>query len=57
MTNTQIRTRILEVAAKVIIKRNGEIHAYGQMPNSNVTGWYLYGYRAEIARQFKAERA
>ena len=56
MTNNQIRARILEVAEKVVIKRNGEIHAYGIMPNSTSTGWYLYGYRDEIVRQFKAAR-
>lgn len=26
------------------ITRAGEIHVYGQMPNSIVTGWYLYGW-------------
>lgn len=50
MTNQQIRNRILETAERVIIKRNGEVHAYGQMPNSTVTGWYLVGYRDELAR-------
>lgn len=23
---------------------DGEVHVYGQMPNSNVVGWYLYNY-------------
>lgn len=22
----------------------GEVHVYGQMPNSSVVGWYLYNY-------------
>lgn len=26
------------------ITRDGEIHVYGQMPNSIETGWWLYGY-------------
>ena len=26
------------------ITRDGEIHVYGTMPNTNQTGWYLYGY-------------
>lgn len=26
------------------ITRNGEIHAYGAMPNSKATGWWLYGW-------------
>ncbi len=21
--------------------RNGEVHAYGQMPNTNIDGWYF----------------
>ena len=25
------------------ITRDGEIHVYGTMPNTNQTGWYLYG--------------
>ncbi|WP_165823392.1 hypothetical protein [Metarhizobium album] len=57
MTNNQIRARILETADKVVIKRNGEVHAYGVMPNSNVTGWYLVGFRDELAREFEGEAA
>lgn len=26
------------------ITRDGEIHVHGTMPNTNQTGWYLYGY-------------
>jgi hypothetical protein len=26
------------------ITRDGEIHVYGQMPNSIETGWWLYGH-------------
>lgn len=51
MTNQQIRSRILETAERVIIKRNGEVHAYGRMPNSTATGWYLVGYRDDLARE------
>jgi hypothetical protein len=29
------------------ITRDGEIHAYGQMPNSNLTGWWLFGYLSD----------
>lgn len=56
MTNLEIRARILEVADKVVIKRTGEIHAYGTMPNTSQAGWYLYGYRDVVAREFMAER-
>lgn len=26
------------------ITKNGEIHVYGTMPNTNQEGWYLYGW-------------
>lgn len=26
------------------ITKSGEIHVYGDMPNTNMTGWYLFGY-------------
>ena len=57
MTNNQIRARVLETAEKVVIKRNGEVHAYGTMPNSNQTGWYLVGFRDELAREYAGEAA
>lgn len=25
------------------ITRDGDIHGFGVMPNTNITGWYLYG--------------
>lgn len=31
-------------AGKYRITRDGEIHIYGRMPGSIVTGWYLYGW-------------
>jgi hypothetical protein len=57
MTNQQLRYRILETAERVVIKRTGEVHAYGTMPHSNQTGWYLVGYRDDLARMYAAERA
>ena len=30
-------------ARKYRITRDGEIHVHGTMPNTNRTGWYLYG--------------
>lgn len=56
MTNQQIRNRILESADRVVIKRDGEVHAYGIMPNTNRTGWYLVGYRDDLARMYAAEQ-
>jgi hypothetical protein len=29
-------------ARRYRITRDGEIHAYGTMPNSNITGWWLF---------------
>ena len=29
------------------ITRDGEIHVYGQMPNSIESGWWLYGHIAD----------
>jgi hypothetical protein len=31
------------------ITRGGEIHAYGVIPNSNVRGWWLYGWVGDSA--------
>ena len=31
---------------------NDEVHAYGKMPNSIETGWYLIGSRREVERDF-----
>jgi len=31
-------------ARRYRITRNGEIHAWGKMPNANVVGWWLYGW-------------
>lgn len=57
MTNNQIRARVLETAEKVVIKRSGEVHAYGTMPNSNQVGWYLVGFRDELAVLYSGENA
>jgi hypothetical protein len=51
MTNMQIRTIIRAAAAdrdvKYRITKDGEVHFYGQMPNSNQVGWYLVDQSAE----------
>jgi len=31
-------------ARRYRITREGEIHAWGVMPNTNATGWWLYGW-------------
>jgi len=35
-------------AERVRITRNGEVHAYGVLPNTNRTGWYLAGFADDI---------
>ena len=46
MTKSDIRAALRNAfgVGKCRITRDGEIHVYGQMPNSIVTGWYLYGW-------------
>ena len=43
-------------AERIRITRNGEVHAYGQIPHSIVTGWYLVGFADHILDDI-AERA
>ena len=57
MTDAQLRTRIREFASRVFIKRDGDVLAYGTMPNTNQTGWYLVGQRDELIRQYESEAA
>ena len=35
-------------AERIRINRVGEVHAYGRMPNSIVTGWYFAGFVENI---------
>jgi len=43
-------------AERVRIARNGEVHAYGVLPNTNQTGWYFAGW-ADAILDAIAERA
>lgn len=45
MTISTIRKALRHVfgARKYRITRGGEIHVHGRMPNTNQTGWYLFG--------------
>ncbi len=51
MTQTEIRALIRRAAqgrdCKYRITRDGEVHFYGTMPNTNQTGWYLEAQDAE----------
>jgi len=46
MTIAQIRAAlIVKFGARMYrITRDGEIHVHGVMPNTQIVGWYLYGY-------------
>lgn len=60
MTNHPARSAIAKLARsyvaslngveRVRINRDGEIHAYGTMPNTQQRGWYLAGYVDDIVR-------
>jgi len=43
---SEIRKKILEKCDNIekVRIRNGEIHAYGRMPNSTDADWYFVGY-------------
>ena len=46
MTENEIRKMLRELysSRQYRITRTGQIDAYGQMPNSNVVGWWLFGW-------------
>ena len=49
-TDQQIRMKVKSIfgGKNAIVKRNGEIHVRGVMPNSCVYGWYLYGFTNDL---------
>lgn len=59
MTNHPNRSTNAKIARAYVARRDGvekvritgdEVHAYGRMPNSTTTGWYLVGYVDDLAR-------
>jgi len=50
ITHLRIRTAILtqKPKAEKVRFRNGEIHIYGQIPNTNQDGWYFFGYVQDV---------
>lgn len=45
MTTKEIKAAVLTISGVERVRvRAGEIHAYGQMPNSSVRCWWLVGY-------------
>jgi hypothetical protein len=55
MTDAQLRDRVLQFADKVVLHHNGNVSAYGVMPNSDVVGWYLVGTAKELKRLYGQE--
>ena len=45
MTRAQAKAKAAELGVKYRIK-DGEVHFYGEMPNSNTTGWHLVAWAA-----------
>lgn len=57
MTKTNRAAIIAHLGAdRVRIARNGEVHAYGVLPNTNRTGWYFAGW-TDVILDAIAERA
>lgn len=44
MFDKSVEELIAEFGEENVRIDEGEVHVYGQMPNSNVVGWYLYNY-------------
>ena len=51
----ELRAYILDRkdASKVRITRNGEVRAYGTMPNTNKVGWYFVGFDTNLIEDMK----
>lgn len=45
-TDAEIRTAIKSIfgAKNAKVTKNGEVHVYGVMPNTNQSSWYLLGF-------------
>ena len=39
-------------AGRYRLTKEGEVHIYGQMPNSIVTGWWLKGSRESVEAEY-----
>lgn len=53
--HAQLRCILLEKNERVRIARNGEVHVYGTMPNTNTIGWYLVGFDSNLIDQYEFE--
>lgn len=50
-TTAEVRAACREIYGEknVRIKKNGEVHVKGRMPNSTSYGWYLLGFMGDAA--------
>ena len=46
MTRAQAKAEAAERGVKYRITKDGEVHFYGVMPNTNIAGWYFFGWAA-----------
>jgi len=46
MNRAQAKTEAARLGVKYRMTHDGEVHFFGAMPNSNVTGWYLAAWAA-----------
>lgn len=40
-------------AGKYRLTKDGDVHVYGTMPNTNQTGWYLLGSRRRVETEYQ----
>ena len=38
---------------KYRLTKDGDVHVYGKMPNTNQTGWYLLGSRRHVEAEYQ----
>ena len=51
----RLRNLLLERSERVRITRNGEVHALGTMPNTNIRGWYFVGFEENLISEYRWE--
>ena len=59
MTSSEIR-KLAQAAfgqKNARVTRQGEVHAYGVMPNTSRVGWYLYGYVGDAVTEARLRGA
>lgn len=49
-SDNEIRKAAKEIfgAKNAVVKKNGEVHVRGIMPNTNKYGWYLLGFTGSV---------